>query len=227
MTAPSSPPTLRDLLEEEFCLLALLKGGAWPAEAEGFHGRLQALLAAFERRALDQGKGPGSVEGAKYAWCALADELLLGPESPLRAAWEREPLQLLIFGDHLAGEGFFRRLDILRRDPAAHRETLEVFHACLALGFQGRYRLEDPQRVQELIGEVGRELARVRGQGPAWSRAVPPSGFPAPLGPALPLKALAAASCVAALTLFASFRLILSYRAQEVAVKAGPLAPAP
>ena len=116
--APVPAPPLKALLEDGFGLLALLRNGAWP-QREDFRARLEALLGQFERRAQALGKPPEAVQEAKYAFCALADEILLGADSPLRDSWGGAPLQLSLFGEHLAGEGFFRRLEQLRQDPAA------------------------------------------------------------------------------------------------------------
>lgn len=216
---PEAPgrPTLKDLLEEGLCLMAVLRGGAWPREAPPFRGRLERLLATFESEARSLGKHPDSVEDAKYAFCALADEVLLASDSPLREEWERGPLQLRIFGDHLAGEGFFRRLDALRQDPRARWETLEVFHACLLAGFQGRYLLESPEKVPWLTGRIGEELARVRGADPGLS----PHGRPPFRHPAgrrqVPLWSFCALTGLAAMAIFLAFNLILASGLRDLA----------
>jgi type VI secretion system protein ImpK len=180
-SAPPAPAaSLKDLLEDGFALTAMLRNGAWPQDPD-FRGRCEALLARFERRALAQGKPPEAVAEAKFAFCALADEILLGAHSPLREDWGGAPLQLSLFGEHLAGEGFFRRLERLRQDPAQHQEPLEVFHACLLLGFQGKYLLDGPERLHWLTARVGEELARTRGPGARFApHAQPGFRFTAP-----------------------------------------------
>lgn len=216
-----NPPTLKDLLEEGLCLLAHLRGGAWPREAQAFQSRLDQLLAAFEAAARSLGKPPGAVEEAKYAFCALADEVLLAADSPLRDAWERAPLQLRHFGEHLAGEGFYRRLDALRRDPRPALESLEVYHACLLAGFQGKYLLEAPGKVQFLADRVGQDLDRVRGPAPALA----PHARPAFVHPGgrrdVPAWGLCALSGIAALTLFLALKFALF--AELRLVDAGPV----
>ncbi len=96
--------------------------------------------------------------------------------------WEREPLQLRLFGEHLAGEGFFLRLDKLRLTPEKHLEALEVFHYALLLGFRGRYLLEGSERLEYLIAQLGREISHLRGQAPAFA---PHAGLPARIAEAV------------------------------------------
>jgi type VI secretion system protein ImpK len=230
MTPSPTPPepgpeplTLKALLEDGFALLALVRNGAWP-RAEDFRARLEALLSQFERRALALGKPAEPVAEAKYAFCALADEIMLSSDSPLRDEWGGAPLQLSLFGEHLAGEGFFRRLDLLRQDPAAQVETLEVYHSCLLLGFQGKYLLMDPDRLQWLIARVGEELARTRGPAPSFApQARPAFRFTTPGRREVPLWGFCALLGGAALGLFLLFHLLLRSQASGLAGAAAPL----
>jgi type VI secretion system protein ImpK len=204
-----SGPTLCDLLEEGWCLLSLLRGGAWPRDAAAFRARLEGLLTAFEAQALRHGKGAGAGE-AVYAFCALADEILLSGSSPLREDWERAPLQLTRYGDHLAGEGFFRRLERLRENPVDNREALEAFHACLLLGFQGRYLLQEPGALPWLTAQVGRELARIRGEEPAFApHAEPAFRYPAPRHRRVPPWGYSLLLVMVALTIHHAFAYLL------------------
>jgi type VI secretion system protein ImpK len=162
---PSSGFTLslKDLLEDGIYLLLLLKNGNAPNSSSEFNRRIDQFLSQFEKNARNLGKAAQAVAEAKYAFCALMDEIILSSEFSLREEWERAPLQLRMFGEHLAGDRFFDKLEILRDDPAAHIETLEVFHTCLLLGFQGKYLLEGPEKLNYLINRVTQEITQVRG----------------------------------------------------------------
>ena len=209
--------TLKALLEEGFCLLALLQGGARPLDSPSFHARLATLAAAFEQRALGLGKPGEAVREVKYAFCALADEVLLGTEGPLREGWERAPLQLSCFGEHLAGEGFFRHLDRLRQDPGVWAETLEVYHTCLLLGFQGKYCQETPERLQALTDRLGQELARVRPLSPSLAPYALPPARSTPSGRRL-LPPWAFVTLAGGLTLALYLALALTLRAKTRAL---------
>lgn len=162
----SRAPAMVQLLEDGIYLLFLLKNDAAPHTFVEFDRRLGDFLARFERNARQLGKDAEAIALSKYAFCALMDEVILASDFPLREEWERSPLQLRLFGDHLAGERFFDKLELLRLDPVRSLETLEVFHICLLLGFSGKYLLEGPEKLQFLVARVGQEITNARG-GPA------------------------------------------------------------
>lgn len=181
-------PTLHGLLEDGVYLLFLLRDGNAPASLGIFTQRIDGFLADFERHARSFGKPGEAIEHAKYAFCSLLDEIILASEFPIREEWERMPLQLRLFGEHLAGEAFFERLETLRVDPAKNVEALEVFHTCLLLGFQGKYLLEGEEKLAYLTQRVGQEIRQVRGGkaefAPHWKL---PHRFPAYVRHELPI----------------------------------------
>lgn len=161
--SPGFTLNLKDLLEDGVYLLFLLKNGNAPNSSSEFNKRIDQFLSQFEKNARNLGKPAQAVSDAKYAFCALMDEIVLSSDFSLREEWERAPLQLRMFGEHLAGDHFFDKLEILRADPVAHIETLEVFHTCLLLGFQGKYLLEGTEKLNYLINRITQEIAQVRG----------------------------------------------------------------
>lgn len=167
--ATPAAPSLRELMEDGIYLLFLLRDGNAPSSAPEFNRRVDHFLAQFEKNARNFNKQGLDISEAKYAFCALMDEIILSSEFSLRDEWERMPLQLRIFGEHLAGEGFFDRLEVLRRDPNANIEALEIFHTCLLLGFQGKYLLEGQEKLGYLTARVGQEITQVRGGKAAFS----------------------------------------------------------
>lgn len=203
-------PTLKDLLEDGIYLLFLMRNGQLPTEAGSFRQRLDALFAQFERQAQSHEKAPEGIRDAKYALCALADEIILAADSPVREAWEREPMQLRHFGEHLAGEGFFQRLENLRLDPVRHVEVLEVYHACLLLGFQGRYLLEGPEKLGYLITRVSQEISQVRGGRADFApHALPSFRFQEFLRHELPLGAFYALLLLVSVAIFITYAMLL------------------
>jgi type VI secretion system protein ImpK len=156
-------PTLRDLLEDGIYLLFLLRDGNQPKSCEQLNRRIDLFFTNYEKQARNFGKNVDQIEQAKYAFCALMDEIMLSPDFSFRDEWARMPLQLRLFGDDFAGEHFFDRLDMMRNNPNRNVEVLEVFHTCMLLGFQGKYLLEGPEKLNYLIHRVGQEIQRVRG----------------------------------------------------------------
>ncbi|MFT3930587.1 MAG: type IVB secretion system protein IcmH/DotU [Spongiibacteraceae bacterium] len=159
----SITPTMKDLLEDGIYLLFLLRGKNSPASCAEFNQRIDQYLNTFDRVCKTFNKPIEAVLDAKYAFCALLDEIVLSSGISIRDEWELAPLQLRLFGEHLAGERFFDKLEQLRQNPAANIEQLEVFHTCLLLGFQGKYLLEGKEKLNYLIAKLGQEIVSVRG----------------------------------------------------------------
>lgn len=159
----STTPSMKDLLEDGVYLLFLLRSKNAPSSCAEFNQRIDQYLATFDRVCKTFNKPIEAVLDAKYAFCALLDEIVLSSGVSIRDEWERAPLQLRLFGEHLAGEGFFDKLDQLRQNPSVNIEQLEIFYACLLLGFQGKYLLEGTEKLNYLIAKLGQEITAVRG----------------------------------------------------------------
>lgn len=203
-------PSLRDLLEDGVYLLFLLRDGNAPNSSAEFNRRVDQFLVHYDKTARNFGKAGDQIEQGKYAFCALMDEIVLSSEFPLRDEWERMPLQLRLFGEHLAGEGFFDRLEMLRMDPGKNVEALEVYHTCLLLGFQGKYLLEGTEKLGYLTHRVGQEIQQVRGGkadfAPNWKL---PHRFQTFVRNELPLWLYFALLTVVAVVIFVVYRVLL------------------
>lgn len=161
--------SLLDLLYDGFYLVFLLRSGHEPKDGPLLRRNIQLLMDEFERSARRINAPADDIYAAKYAYCALVDETILRSGFSIRDTWEREPLQLVFFGDQLAGENFFTRLDTLRNHGAASLQALEVFHYCLLLGFQGKYLLDAPEKLSYLTARLGDEIAFLRGKRNAFA----------------------------------------------------------
>ncbi len=171
--APRISRSLADLMHDGFYLLFMLRNRAAPADAGVFRERIRRFLDEFERNAKRQNALPDDIYDVKYAFCAAVDEAILGSHFSVRDEWERQPLQLMLFGEQLAGEVFFEKLEALRAQGARRVQALEVFHHCLLHGFRGKYLLEGPEKINYLIGRVGDEVAHHKGKrapfAPHWA----------------------------------------------------------
>ena len=156
--------TLLDLMYDGFYALFMLKNGNGPQDNADFISKMTQFLDDFGRGAKKQGASADDIDASKYAFCAAVDEIILRSSFGVRDAWERRPLQLVLFGDQLAGENFFNRLEALRVKGSAHLQALEVFHMCLLLGFQGRYILEGSEKLNYLTARLGDEIAHMKGK---------------------------------------------------------------
>lgn len=165
--------TLVDLLYDGFHLLILLRMGCLPNDESKFSGTLQELLETFEHKARRLNFSNNDIFDTKYAFCAVVDEFILSTQNQIRETWERRPLQLLLFGEQLAGEHFFDKLEQARNDGAQRIAALEVFHMCLLIGFKGRYVLEGSEKLKYLISQLGDQIGHIKGKpaefAPNWA----------------------------------------------------------
>jgi len=210
--AGSTPASLVDLMYEGFYALFLLKNGCGPHDKTAFADHMTRFLGDVDRNAKALGAPADDVTAAKYAFCAAVDEIILRSDYEIRDAWETRPLQLRLFGDQLAGEHFFQRLEDLRAKGSVHLQALEVFHVCLLLGFEGRFALDGRDKLNYLTARLGDEIARMRGKSRGFApHAERPDSIVHKLGSDLSLWALSMVFAVAALGGYLGFRTALSH----------------
>src|SRR5699024_26044 len=121
-------------------------------------------MGSVEREAQRLDVSAVDIYAAQYAFCAAVDEAILTQLSPLREEWERHPLQLRLFGEHLAGETVFEKLTALRDQGAPLVQALDVYYYCLLLGFEGKYRIESKEKLGYLPARLGDEIAFLKGR---------------------------------------------------------------
>ena len=155
--------TLMDLMYDGFYLLFLLRAKQGPSDADAFRANIKEFLTGVERGATRLGSAAEDVHLCKYAFCATVDEAILMSQFKVRETWQRQPLQLQFFGEQLAGEQFFVKLEALRREGSARVQILEVFHMCLLMGFQGKYLIEGTEKLNYLTARLGDEIAHLKG----------------------------------------------------------------
>lgn len=111
------------------------------------------LLTLLEKQAERASRSGGAFgfevyREAQYVMAALADEFFLNENWPGRGSWPL--LETRLFRSSAAGEVFFRKLDLLllQRDPV-YLDLAAVYFFALSLGFQGKFRGDDPQNQLE------------------------------------------------------------------------------
>ncbi|HGH3561773.1 TPA: type IVB secretion system protein IcmH/DotU [Acinetobacter baumannii] len=164
---------LIDLLHDGFYLIFLIRNQYVPADPQRFREKILDLLNRFEQQAKKLQFSADDIHDAKYAFCALIDETIVTQQDPsyfnLQNSWLISPLQLSLFGSQLAGYQFFEILEQLRSRGKERLAALEVFHYCLLLGFQGKYRIESIESLNHLVARVGDEIDYLKGKKVAFS----------------------------------------------------------
>lgn len=207
---PDTPRSLLDLMSDGFYMLLLIKRGQVPLAEQPFADAVRQFLGNMERSASRQGVAAEDIHAAKYAYCAVVDEAVLSSGCSFREDWARKPLQLALFGDHLAGENFFVQLEQLRAQGATRLQSLEVYYFCLLLGYEGKYRLEGTEKLSYLTARLGDEIVYLKGKrtgfAPHWAA---PDRVSHVLRRTVPLWAAAAVLLVAGLAGYLSLRMAL------------------
>ncbi|NWD67432.1 DotU family type IV/VI secretion system protein [Pseudomonas gingeri] len=103
--------------------------------------RLIARVRTFQQQALACGIESRIVLRARYALCTLLDEIIASSEWA-RGGWSRHSLLMTFHQEAEGGEGFFANLDAAQLKPVEHLALLELMYLCLALGLEGRYRIQ-------------------------------------------------------------------------------------
>ena len=185
--------SMLDLMYDGFYMLFLLKNRHTPLAFADFRQRVRDFLIQFERGTRKLDCSAEDIHHAKYVFCALIDETVLMSQFKIRNEWQLQPLQLEYFGDQLAGENFFDRLELLRQQGATKLQVLEVFHMGLLLGFQGKYLLEGSEKLNFLTVRLGDEIAHLRGTRAGFApHALPPDRVAHVLRNDIPLWAVGA-----------------------------------
>ena len=104
------------------------------------HSQLRSLVTDAMRTAATLGFAQHDVQDIGYGLTALVDEVIMLKGGQLRDYWAAHMLQLELFNEATAGQGFFDRLQVLQSDPS-RIDVLKVYYLVLLFGFQGKYRV--------------------------------------------------------------------------------------
>ena len=131
--------------------------------------RLQVALDGMVGKGRAAGIQEQDLADMRYAVVAFLDEQILKSNWPGRNEWMSQPLQLVLFNQYTAGEGFFNRLRGLLGEGRA--DAIAAYQLCLALGFRGQFGSgADPTSLtgftQAALQQVSRSLPRSDKLGP-------------------------------------------------------------
>jgi len=126
---------------------------------EELRRRVGSLFEEISRRFRELGIPEEDATDVRYALAAFIDEQLFRIDWPGRQTWLNRPLQLQYFNENTAGEGFFDRLENIRRNPA-RVNVLQIYYLCMELGFQGKYAVHGPDGQRSVSDLVKNEILR-------------------------------------------------------------------
>lgn len=143
-----------------FDLILRLKAGI-VAPSNDLRPQVAALLEDFEKRAKRYRFNHKIVQVSKFALASFVDETVLTNNFPLRDEWEKNPLQLEYFGEQLAGNKFFDKLQAMLKQIEATQDAVEIYYVCMLLGFKGRYGVYEQEKLLAIMQSTAKALVKV------------------------------------------------------------------
>ncbi len=136
---------------------------------EALRLQLDTEMRAFEDRLRQASVPPDDSIAARYVLCTVLDEAVLNTPWGAQSGWAGRSLLVTFHRESSGGEKFFQILDRVMSEAPRYLGLLKLLHACLALGFEGRYRLDErgALRLAEIRQNVYRVIQGVRGSGEA------------------------------------------------------------
>jgi type VI secretion system peptidoglycan-associated protein len=201
-------------------LIASVRAARVQVALPQLHREASAAMTAFDQAIARFGYPEEQRQRARYAVAATIDDVAQNlPGQELDAAeWARRSMVVQVFQENIGGDRFWQLLDDMLARPAEYGDLIELYHACLAAGFEGRYRVM-PDGKSRLLGimtgayavlEHARKVSPLE-ISPHWK------GTPAPLqkvGFWAPLALAAGIALAVLLLLYIVLRLILAQTGQ-------------
>ncbi|MCO6510927.1 MAG: type IVB secretion system protein IcmH/DotU [Aridibacter famidurans] len=143
-----------------FDLVLRLKAGIVQPSNE-LRPKCAKLLDDFEKRAERYRFNHKIVRVSKFALASFIDETVLTNNFPLKEEWERYALQLEYFGEQLAGNKFFEKLEAMLKQIKVTADAVEIYYVCMLLGFKGRYAVYEHDKLISVMQRTADALVKV------------------------------------------------------------------
>lgn len=187
-------------------LTASLRRATQQQNVSDLRQRVIGELKNFEHKIRALSLSANALKGAHYVVCATIDDIVLNTPWGSHSLWTSQSLVSTFHNEVTGGERFFDILNALQSDPGRNIDVLELMYVCLALGFEGKYRI-GPRGATELARlqeGLYRQIRQTRGE---FERELSPSwrGVPAPhrtLASYLPVWVVAVVAGVAVLVIY-------------------------
>jgi type VI secretion system protein ImpK len=141
------------------------------AQADVAALRVQAVqeVRAFDDRMRASSVAPEDALVARYLLCTFFDSAVLNTPWGAQSDWSGQSLLITFHKEKSGGEKFFQILDRMIAQPKRYIDLLELQYVCLALGYEGMYRLDErgAARLEELRHELYRAISDTRQLRPA------------------------------------------------------------
>jgi type VI secretion system protein ImpK len=122
-------------------LLAKLNSSYSQSDPNGLKNRIIKEVEQFQVSAQIEGIDPQTITSARYVLCTVLDEAVMNTPWGSDSGWTQHSLLNIFHKEVKGGETCFRLLKSLAQNPGKNKNLLELMYVCLALGFEGEYRL--------------------------------------------------------------------------------------
>jgi type VI secretion system protein ImpK len=119
------------------------------------------LLDEFEKRAERYRFNHKIIRVSKFALASFIDEVVLTNNFPLKEEWEKYALQLEYFGEQLAGNKFFEKLEAMLKQIKMTGDAVEIYYVCMLLGFKGRYAVYEQEKLVMVMQRTADALVKI------------------------------------------------------------------
>lgn len=122
----------------------------------------------FDENALKLGIENTEVLVTRYILCTFVDEMITTSLIGNNNNWTRNSLLNIFHKESYGGENFFHLLDKFLKTPAKYIHILEFMYVCIALGFEGKYRIIDRGAIElnNIKDSLFRQIKIVQGRDP-------------------------------------------------------------
>jgi type VI secretion system protein ImpK len=145
-----------------------LRGSTVPGDVPGLRRQALDEIRRFEERATASGVPNEVIIAGRYALCAAIDEAVLATPWGAHSDWAQQTLLNTLHREAYGGEKFFVMLERILQDPERRIDLIELQYTCVALGFAGKYQVEDGGQalLEDVLHQTHRRIRDVRSDPP-------------------------------------------------------------
>ena len=113
----------------------------------------------FEDRLRAAGVSNEDALVARYVVCTFFDSAVLNTPWGAQSDWSGQSLLISFHKEKSGGEKFFQILERISAQPARYIDLIELQYVCIALGYEGKYRIDE--RGKARLAELQHGLHRI------------------------------------------------------------------
>jgi len=140
-------------------LVAQLRNSSSHNDVPGLRNAIINEIKTFDSKARQSGCPADQVQTARYALCALLDEVVLNTPWGCDSIWSTQGMLITFHKESWGGEKVFQVLNNIIAQPGTYFNLLELFYYCLSLGFEGKYKIQE--QGQNKLNDIRENLFQV------------------------------------------------------------------